>query len=476
MIYIIYSKTFKKNIFGSKLINSMLWNNKDDMIFFKNKTSNPKNENERAIIMGKNTALSLKTPLKNRLNIVISSSSSSIFHKDFIVYDNVDKAINDLYTIYKVNKIFIIGGVNLIEYVLSNYTIRKMYISNFNLSQDELKLDNINHTENDFIYGPNIYFDYTTYKEKHLNKIVDLCIYKQKIQNKFGNEEEQNYLNLLKEIIIDGEKRNTRNGITYSLFGKSLTFNLENNVFPLLTTKKMFLRGIFEELKFFLIGDTNTKNLSNKGVKIWDKNTSKEFLSSLNLNYVEGEMGPMYGFQLRNFNGNYNENLKNGIDQFKNIIELLKTDKFSRRLIMTTFNPIQANDGVLYPCHGIVIQFYVSNKNKLNCIMHQRSADMFLGVPFNIASYALLMHIICKIVNDGMTVGKLIMNFGDIHIYEQHVLPTLIQLKNQPLLFPTLNIDYPDELTLDNIESLNFENIKLNNYVSHQRIVADMIA
>ena len=152
-----------------------------------------------------------------------------------------------------------------------------------------------------------------------------------------------------------------------------------------MTTKKVFFRGVFEELLFFLRGDTNSNHLSEKGVKIWEGNTSRDFLDKVGLgHYKVGDTGPMYGFQLKYFNTKYEgadtDYTGRGIDQLQYVLDLLKNDPYSRRIIMTTYNPIQKFEGVLFPCHGLFIQFYVEGDNKLSCMMTQRSCDVFLGI------------------------------------------------------------------------------------------------
>jgi thymidylate synthase len=296
-----------------------------------------------------------------------------------------------------------------------------------------------------------------------------------------GNEKQ--YLNLLREILVKGHYRKTRNGNTLSLFGKNLEFNLENQSFPLLTTKKMFLRGIFEELSFFLKGDTNSKNLEKKGVNIWKPNTTREFLDSVDLvDYDEGDMGPMYFYQIYHFNYPYsgcnNNYSEKGLNQMDNVIHLLRTDRFSRRIIMTTYNPLQAGEGVLYPCHGIVIQFAVEGDNRLCCQMYQRSGDCFLGIPFNIASYSLLLLFMVKYLNDTndkndfkFVPGKLCISIGDCHIYENHVASVEKQLSRKPFPFPKLNVKRVDDL-----KRVDFNDIELVDYECHPSIKIDMVA
>jgi thymidylate synthase len=282
---------------------------------------------------------------------------------------------------------------------------------------------------------------------------------------------ESNYLNLLEEIIYIGNSRQTRNGLTYSVFGKTIEYDISDK-FPLLTSKKVFFRGIIEELLFFIAGKTDTKLLEAKGVNIWKGNTSEEFIKSVNLPYREGDMGPMYGFNWLHFNAYYTgcdaDYTNQGFNQFEQVLTLLKEDPYSRRIIMTSYNPAVASDGVLYPCHGIAIQFYVrdyNGKKYVSCSMTQRSADIACGVPYNIASYAALVYIICSYLGDDYVPDRLIMNFGDIHLYEEHINEALVQIKRNPFEFPTLEIK-----KFDNISDLTYEHFNLKDYECHEPI------
>ena len=286
------------------------------------------------------------------------------------------------------------------------------------------------------------------------------------------NVPEQRYLDLLRRIIIHGDKRTTRNATTRSVFGVSLSFNIRKYGFPLLTTKRVWFRGVVEELLWFLRGDTNAKNLSSKDVHIWDKNTSRKFLDSRGLHWQEGDAGPVYGFQWRHFNATYSgcdaNYAKQGIDQLQQIITTIENNPTSRRLVMTAWNPCQNSDMCLPPCH-VLYQFYVSSDGHLDCQLYQRSADMFLGLPFNIASTALLTTIIAN--TTGLAVGKITVVIGDAHIYESHVSLVRKQLTRSPLPFPKIrvkNVRDVDKYTVDDIE--------VANYVHQGTIKAKMIA
>jgi dihydrofolate reductase/thymidylate synthase len=289
------------------------------------------------------------------------------------------------------------------------------------------------------------------------------------------------YLNLMNKILNEGVENMTRNAITLSTFGETLEFDLTLG-FPLLTTKKMYWRGIVEELLWFIRGDTNSKILENKKVNIWRANTTREFLNNRGLiHYEEGDIGPMYGFQWRNYGVDYNgmnHEYHGGYDQLKNCLELIINDPTSRRILMTTFNPAVVKDSVLAPCHGIKVQFNVSN-NKLDLQMDMRSSDVFLGLPYNITSYAILLELISKLTN--YQSGKLIMTLGNTHIYNDHIKACKTQLQRIPYYLPKLNIkkkyygNSVDDM-LNYLETLQYEDFEIKNYNYHPTIKAQMIA
>lgn len=467
------------------------WKIKEDMKFFQEMTTTCNGKGAiNAVIMGRKTYESIGSPLKNRLNIVITSKPVTNNEESdninqvvqFITLELALEWLNSQTDLY-IESIFIIGGKQLYDTCFEKSLCEKIYITRIsgdykttlkiNVKLDQYKLTNessLNVCDGNDPEKGSFEIKFLTYT----NKIVNL-----------KNREEIQYLKLLDDVITNGNLRPTRNANTYALFGKSLEFDLKKG-FPLLTTKKMFLRGIFEELKFFLLGQTDTKILENEGVNIWKGNTCREFLDTNgHLDYEEGDMGPMYGFQLRHFGAEYkgskNDYTGEGVDQFTEVINLLKTDRYSRRILMTTYNPSQAKKGVLYPCHGLTIQFGIEGNNELVCSMYQRSVDCFLGLPFNIASYALLMHIICSIVNNDLEydnrlkVGRLMMFLGDTHVYEDHVCAVKEQLKNFPNRFPKLEIT--KQITnIEDISNLNFNDIQLTGYNSYGSIKAKMIA
>lgn len=296
----------------------------------------------------------------------------------------------------------------------------------------------------------------------------------QELLNNKNQSDEYGYLALVAYILEKGEYRNNRTGIkTYSIFpGTQLSFNLKNNTFPLLTTKKVSLSNIAHELFWFLSGSTDNEKLNEKGVHIWDLNCDKEFLKNNNIQNREiNDIGPGYGFQWRHFGAQYTNCKDNyegkGIDQIKKIIQTLKTNPNDRRIILSSWNPVDVDNTNLPPCHCF-LQFYVNQNKELSAHLYQRSGDLGLGVPYNIASYSLLIYLIAHCTD--LTPGHFYLTIGDCHIYENHVNNLLIQLKRKPKVFPKLFINSSSK----NIDDIIFENIELQNYNPYKNITLKM--
>ena len=286
--------------------------------------------------------------------------------------------------------------------------------------------------------------------------------------------EEFQYLGLVSDILEEGELMNGRNGVTKAVFGSAMHFTLENNVIPILTTKRVAWRTCLRELLWFIKGSTNNEELQKKNVRIWDGNASREFLDSRGLTGLrENDLGPVYGHQWRFFNAPYDTCDTNyagrGVDQLERIIEALRDPKerYSRRLVMSAWNPCQIDEMALPPCH-VLIQFNVLGTNKLSCSLYQRSGDVGLGVPFNIASYSFLTHLIAK--HCGLQAVEFCYHLGNSHIYSDHLGSLEIQARRAPYQFPTVDILEKR----DNINDYTEEDFVLNNYVCHPIIKMEM--
>lgn len=304
---------------------------------------------------------------------------------------------------------------------------------------------------------------------------------------KYQHEEYQ-YLNIIEDILENGFWEEGRNGKTKSIFGQSMRFSLKDGKLPILTTKKIAWKTCLKELLWFIRGETDNKILKEQGVHIWDANGSREFLDSRGLtDYPEDILGPIYGYQWRNFNGKYDicyckpfnhcssshalESKNNCIDQLQQIIDALKDPKqrTSRRLIMTAWNPCQLDQMALPPCH-ILCQFNVHDGNKLSCSMYQRSCDFFLGSCFNIASYSMLTHLLAK--HCGLEAYEFIYFMGNVHLYENAIDAAKLQITREPFEFPTISIKEVRE----NINDYQVEDFELHNYQHHPHIKVEMVA
>ena len=291
---------------------------------------------------------------------------------------------------------------------------------------------------------------------------------KRLVLEKYDHPEEQ-YLQLIKDIQELGSYETTRNGKTYAVFGSSMYFSLENERIPILTTKKTAWKTCLKELLWFIKGKMDNKLLKENKVHIWNANGSRDFLDSRGLSHREDDLGPVYGHQWRFFNAPYDncdtDYTGKGVDQLQYIIDNLKSKegRQSRRLIMSAWNPCQLNEMALPPCH-ILCQFNVTGGDKLSCSLYQRSGDVGLGVPFNIASYSFLTCLLAK--HTGLKPYEFVYNLGNCHIYEEHMEVLKEQVKLTPYDFPTLEITNK----YDNINDYTINDFSLNNYNSHPPI------
>jgi thymidylate synthase len=292
------------------------------------------------------------------------------------------------------------------------------------------------------------------------------------------NNSEQVYIDALKNILANGEDRSDRTGVgTKSLFGLQMRFNLEEG-FPAITTKKLAWKACVSELLWFIEGSGDENRLKeilhgdrySEKKTIWSDNAKADYWIKRRMQRHPGDLGRIYGVQWRRWRRpvvRINKVVLQNYDQLLELIRGLKEDPTSRRHIISAWNPGELEYMALPPCH-MMAQFYVSNDKKLSCHMYQRSADMFLGVPFNIASYALFTHLLAQVCE--LDVGELVISFGDAHIYNNHIEQVKEQISRKPLPLPTLKLN-PD---IDVITNFEMEDIELVNYKSYDAIVAPM--
>jgi thymidylate synthase len=299
--------------------------------------------------------------------------------------------------------------------------------------------------------------------------------------NKYGptrehKHDEYQYMNLIRDILDEGKMEYGRNGNAKTVIGSAMHFDLTNNRIPILTTKKVAWKTCAKELFWFISGKTDNALLQKQNVGIWNGNASRDYLDAIGLyERAENDLGPVYGHQWRHFNAPYgtchDDYTGKGDDQLEYIITCLKNvhTRNSRRLVMSAWNPCQINEMALPPCH-ILVQFNVTDGDKLSCSMYQRSGDVGLGVPFNIASYSLLTHLIAH--HCGLVASDFYYHLGNCHIYDDHLDVLEKQIQRTPFDFPTINIKNIKE----KLEDYSLDDIEISNYSSHENIKMEMRA
>ena len=444
------------------------WNIPDDLKHFAELTK------DSVIVMGRKTYESIpnnKRPLKNRMNVVVTSEPLKYYQQtkyDNLVYVTMEE-LDSFLTSYKDKKVFIIGGESLYKrYVGKALKIYATLVDiSLNSCDTKFPVEHLGCYEIES-YSPsyekdNIKYQYITYKLSQTSK---------------KSYNEQIYIDHMKNIIENGDVREDRTGTgTTSVFGGQLRFDISKSI-PILTTKFVPFQLTVKELLFFLKGQTDSKILEEQGVNIWRGNTSKEFLEKRGLvDYEIGDMGPMYFwviyFMGAEYKGCNHDYTGQGINQLEKLIKGLKEDPWSRRHMMTTFCPIYVDQGVLPPCHGIVINYYYSEKEDkkyLSCHVYIRSSDGFLGLPINILSYAILTYIIAK--KCGYLPYELIISFGDGHIYTNHIDFVKLQLERPTLPFPVLELS--DDIINKDFKDIELSDFSMIGYLSHPSIKAPM--
>ncbi len=436
---------------GIGLQNSIPWSIKQDKENFKRITCDAKEGLQNAVIMGRKTWESIPEkfrPLPNRFNIVLSRGQCKNLKEAFIEIENRTD----------IDKIFVIGGASLYAEAMESPYCKSIYFTTVFKKYDcDTFIPQVNTSKFEFEHtGPiqqekDISFQFISYTRRH---------------------EEYQYLDLVANTMLIGNQKGDRTGTgTLSHFGKTMRYSLRDSIIPLFTTKDVFWRGVVEELLWFIKGCTDSKELNNKRVKIWNANGSREFLDKCGFtNRETGDLGPIYSHQWRHYGARYkdchSDYSNQGIDQLAEVIKTIQSNPNDRRMIVCSWNPIDLPKMALPPCHAL-FQFYVCN-GELSCCMYQRSADLLIGIPFNVASYSLLTAMIAHVCN--LQCGDFIHFMGDTHVYNNHFEGAKEQLLRKPKPFPRLVIN-PEK---KNIDDFVFEDFQLIGYDPHPKIKMEM--
>lgn len=470
------------NNYGIGKNNTIPWNYVKDLQYFKNLTigENLDDNKYNVVIMGNNTYKSIPSkyrPLNKRINIVLSIShiptnnelleDNEYIKNNTIYFNNINYLLLYLDKIKNcVNDCFIIGGSKIYDIFLKLKLVNTIYLTQINNKSYECDIFfNLELYKKQFeIKSSENYVDFD--KKSNNSYILVNYIYS------YINKEENKFIKTVNKILSKGVYNLDRSGVgTLSIFGKSFTYDIRNYRLPLFTHRKVFLRGIIEELLFFISGKTDTKILEEKKVNIWKGHTSRDFLDSRGLqHYKEGSYGPSYGFQLRHFDADFisddTDYVGKGFDQLEDVINQIKNNPTSRRILFTYWNPSALNKVPLPSCH-LLYQFHVNiETNELSCSFYQRSNDYMLAGVYNICSASILVFMLCKICN--LKPGKIIHNIGNIHIYMNQIEVVKEMIQNKPYNFPLLLINDPDK-KIKTIEDFTYENFKLLFYNSHKK-------
>ena len=474
-IFHIYSGIFYKNKFAIGKDEDLLVRIPQDLKFFRDTTRN------NIVVMGRKTWQSLPTPsLPGRVNIIVTNNPKE-YESKFYDYD-----INFMTPIQVVEhfkhsnsyrgyeNVYVIGGAQMFKLFPEPHKIFITHVIPDSL--DNLKSGDVvfvdppdNHYK---LIGYSLMYNYTTKDGNNSGQFRHL-IYRRGVSDYNINH---TYSSLCHNIIERGMEKDDRTGVgTLSIFGQNLRIDLQKG-FPLLTTKYIPWKHVIEELLWFIRGDTDSKLLEEKGVKIWKDNTTREFLDSRGLNYRQGVLGKGYGWQWRFFGAQYNEIFadtsrampNDGFDQLEYVVNEIKTNPDSRRILMCYWNPCDLDKVALPPCH-FACQFYVRH-GQLDCMFSMRSTDVALGLPFNIASYAALTMIIAK--KCGLEPGHLIYSGGDVHLYKNHVESINLQLHRYARPLPTLVLD--NSIVQKDLRQITIDDFTLIGYFPHPTIKMQM--
>ena len=444
------------------------------------KTFKPYTKN--MVVMGRKTWESLPNkskPLKNRINVVLTRNTRQTLKKEIEAYKdtyvkhdfNEILEVSDLNNKFNLSNIFIIGGEEIYKQALESGKVSKIYLTEIYKDVEcdtffpTIATEDFNLTYVSKFYSENnIYYRYKEFSSVKCDKV-----------KVWQNNEELKYLEVLNKIITKGLVREDRTGVgTFSLFGERFEYDI-SDTFPALTTKRVFMKGIFEELMLYISGKTDNKILNDKKIHIWDGNTTREFLDKRGLpHYPEGDMGETYGFNFRHFGAEYvdckQDYTGQGFDQIQNVLYLIKNDPHSRRIIISLWNPGTMDKAALPACLCFY-QFYVDTKNKqLNLQIYIRSSDYFLANNWNTLTGALLVNMICNLKDINLKPGKLVVVTGDVHVYKNHIDQVKENLERIPRPFPKLV--FTEEK--DSLDDYSYSDIKLLDYNPHKNIKAPM--
>jgi dihydrofolate reductase/thymidylate synthase len=468
-------------------------------------------QKQNAVIVGRKTFVSIGKPLPSRFNIVVSQTFQNaqdllkemkIQKKDgtmenVVLVPSYEEAKKFAFSCPKINKVFVIGGRQIYSAALKDKSCKGIHLTQilrdfpcdvmFPRIPPSFQLMEVSQIQT----TKDIPFQFLTYSRKEMkrrskskskskakakakvtNQRQNLLLSIKKSLSAIHHNNDLQYRDLVQLVLETGESRGDRTGVgTISCFGFQLRLILTKD-FPVLTLRQIFFRGSALELLWMISGCTNTNWLSEKGVKIWDLNSNRKFLDQKGFyERKEGDIGPMYGFQWRHAGAKYidcNTDYKGqGVDQLAEVIRLIKQDPESRRIFLNSWNVKDLDLMCLPPCH-VSAQFYVSRKRYLSCHVYQRSADLALGVPFNMIGYALLTHFIAHICD--LTPLELLFSYGDVHIYKNHIEDMKELVRREPKPPPRLAF----QRKVCDIDDFRIEDLKLVGYTSHPKMLLKM--
>ena len=439
------------------------WRSAADLKYFREKTTKTaKPEYKNAVIMGRKTWQSIPEkyrPLPDRINIIVSSTIDPPDAPDTYVASSYEAALELTDTFPNVDQTFAIGGASIYEAALQDKRLRYVYMTQLTVSHDcdthfpAKYLSTLEHTDTTELDASATVNTYTN-----------------------PNREEERMLTVMREILDEGIKNADRTGVgTLSVFGKQMEYDLTTS-FPLMTTRKAYMRQILEEFKFIMSGSTDVTELQKRRVHIWDDNTTREFLDNRGLTHLpEFDMGPTYGFAMRHYGATYktckDDYTNQGFDQLKYVVDTIKSDPTSRRIRISIWDPTHIFDVALTPCLN-QFDFYVNTeRGTLELLAFLRSSDTFLALMWNTTYCAIFCHVVAKLT--GLKAGRLIMNTANSHLYLNHLEQAREQVSRKPYPFPSAHL-MRDLETLEDIQSLEVSDFRIRGYTAHPAIKASM--